>query len=145
MTVIVAPVSTLSQARTALANQLAVLMPSLRVSETVPGQINPPAAIVAPNTSDLVDYEQAMSSNLALWYLRVVLVVGRAVEDAAQDLLDQYLSTTGSLSVVAAIRSDPSLGGTVEWAEVKNAQRYGNLNYAGVDYLGVELTVEVSC
>jgi hypothetical protein len=138
-------VSTLSQARTALASQLQALFPDLRVSEKVPPQVNPPAAIIAPNTSDLADYEQAMSSDLVLWYLRVVLIVSRASDMNAQDIMDGYLSTTGDTSIPAAIRSDPTLGGAAEWAEVKNAQRYGNMNYNGVDFLGCELVIEVSC
>lgn len=128
-----------------MAAQLAALVPSLRVSATIPGVVNVPAAIVSPATGDLASYEVAQSSDLALWYIRIVLIVGRADEANAQNALDSYISAMGDLSVPAAIRSDPTLGGQVEWAELKSAQRYGSLQYNGVDYLGVELTVEVSC
>ena len=137
--------SSYQQAVDALAAQLGALLPDLRVSNFVPPQINPPAAIVAPNPADLADYEVIMSSDTALWYVRVVLVVGLVKDDAAQATMNAMIATTGPTSVIHAIRSDPTLSGTVEWAEPKTAGKYGAMNYAGQDYLGCELTIEVSC
>lgn len=137
--------ATLSQARTALQAQIATAIPTLRTYATVPGTISTPAAIVSPDPSELADYEQAQSSDLVLWYVRVVLLAGMVNLATAQNTMDDLLSTTSDTSVVAAVRSDPTLGGLVEWAEVKTAQRYGTLSYSGVDYLGVELSVEISC
>lgn len=136
---------TLEEARQVLADQLDTTLDWLRASPQVPSQINPPAAVVAPNTSDLADYEQVLSSDIVMWYLRVVLIVGRVNDQAAQSLMDEMISATGPKSVVHAIHQDMTLGGQVEWAVVKTAQRYGNMTYNGVDYLGCELVVEVSC
>jgi len=137
--------STLSQARAAVQAQLAAIITGLTVYSTIPGTISTPAAIVAPNTANLADYEQVMSSDLVLWYIRVVLLTGMVSLATAQDTMDGLLSTTGTTSVTGGFRADPSLGGQVEWAEVKTAQRYGTVTYNGVDYLGCELSIEVSC
>lgn len=134
-----------SLARNALQAQLTTRLPTLRVSAIVPPQVNPPALVVAPATGTLADYEQVISSDLVLWYMRIVLIVGRADDTQAQSTMDSLISTSGALSVPAAIRFDPTLGGQVEWAELKSADRYGNMSYNGVDFLGCELTVEVSC
>lgn len=134
-----------SAARTALAAQLAAKIPSLHVSATVPALINVPAAIVAPASGQLADFEQVISSDLVAWYVRIVLLVGNVKDDASQGVMDALLSTSGAMSVPAAIRADPTLGGQVEWAELKTASRYGSMSWNGVDYLGTELSIEISC
>lgn len=137
--------STLSQARTAVKSQLASIITGLSVYDTIPGLVTTPAAIVAPNPAELADYEQVMSSDLVLWYIRVVLLVSMVNLVSAQNAMDDLLSTTSDTSITAGFRADPTLGGQVEWAEVKTAQRYGTVTYNSVEYLGCELSIEVSC
>src|SRR5690348_11178606 len=135
---------TLLAARDAVQAQLSAQLPGLRCHDTVPPTVNPPAAVVSPATGALANYEVAMSSALTEWSIRVVLIVGTSVDRAAQDAMDAYTSPVGALSVPAAIRSDPTLGGVAEWAVVKSAERYGVMSYGGVDFLGCELLVTVS-
>lgn len=137
--------STLSQARAAVQSQLASIITGLTVYATIPGTITTPAAIVAPDTAQLADYEQVMSSDLVLWYIRVVLLTGMVNLVSAQNIMDDLISTTSATSITKGFRADPTLGGQVEWAEVKTAQRYGSVTYNGIEYLGCELSVEVSC
>ena len=135
---------TLMAARDAVQAQLAAHLPLLRCYDTVPAIVNPPAAVITPNTGALANYEVVMSSSITEWSIRVVLIVATGVDRTAQDAMDSYISPTGTLSVPAAIRSDPSLGGVAEWAVIKSAERYGLMNYGGTDYLGCELVIEVS-
>ena len=136
--------STLGAARSALSTYLTEVA-GLHCYGTVPGAIVTPAAIIAPNPAELADYEQAQSSDLVLWYLRVVLLAGMVNLETAQNTMDDLLSTDSATSVPAAIRADPTLGGQVEYTELKTAQRYGSTTWNGIDYLGAELTVEISC
>ena len=140
-----AGMSTFSEARAALAAQLAAKLPDLHVYAAVPGTITVPAVIVAPATGGLADYEQAESSDLVAWSLRVIMLAGMVNLAVAQGELDDLLSTTAATSVVAAIRTDPTLGGLAEYAEVRTASRYGQMSYNGIDFLGAELSIAVSC
>ena len=135
---------TLTEIRDALAQQIDNLVPGLRTASTVPGTINPPVAIVTPNQSGLINYQEIMSSGLATWTMRVYIIVGAVSDRNAQTTLDGFLSPEGESSVPSAIASDPTLGGVVEYAVCTSAQKYGELQYAGVSYLGCEISVEAS-
>lgn len=137
--------STLGAARAAVADQLAAELPGVTVYGTIPGTVTVPAVIVAPATGQLADYEQAVSSDLALWSVRLVLLAGMVNLETAQNAMDDMLSTTAATSVPAAIRADPTLGGMAEYAEVRTASRYGQMSWNGIQYLGAELAMVVSC
>lgn len=136
--------TTLSECRDALAATIDAAVPGLRTAATVPGTINPPVAIVTPNPAALINYQEVMSSGLAVYTLRVYIIVGAVSNRESQTLLDGFISPTGPASVPAAIAADETLGQTVEWAVCTQANRYGEVVYAGISYLGVELLVEVS-
>ena len=63
--------------------------------------------------------------------------------DVSQDLVDTYLSRTGSTSIKAAIESDGTLGGAAYATRVLSWRDYGTLSFGTVDYFGVRFTVEV--
>jgi len=138
--------ATLTQIRSALANQIATQITGLRASEEVPAAINPPMAVVGPNAGTFAEYEVTMGPNQAVvnWSIRVYLILSYGNVVSSQKKLDAYLSPTGSQSLVQAVNHDPSLGGVADFAVVARAQRYGLVSYNGVDYLGAEVMVDVS-
>ncbi len=136
--------ATLTEIRNALAAQIDALVPGLRTAATVPGTVNPPVAVITPNPAALINYLEVMGSGLATWTMRVYIIVGTVSDRSAQAKLDGFLSPTGEASIPAAVNADPTLGGVVEYAVCTTAQRYGEIVYAGVSYLGCEILVDVS-
>lgn len=138
--------ATLSDIRVALATQVAAQIPGLRATEEVPAAINPPCAVIGPNTGTFAEYEVTMGPDQAVvnWTLRVYLILSYVNVVTAQQQLDAYLSPVGDQSVMQAVNADPTLGGVADFAVVARAQRYGLVNYNGVDYLGAEVLVDVS-
>lgn len=125
--------------RAGLATRLATT--GLRAFATAPGQIVPPAAVIIPNRPAVI-FGVTMDGETTINLLAIVLL--SAANDASgQDLLDDYVASSGALSVAAAVQADPSLGGTCEFAVVTQVATYGVINYAGQDYMGASFTVQV--
>lgn len=112
----------------------------LRTHDTIPDQINVPAAVVG---MPKVEFDVTMVRGADKITVPVRVYASRADERSGQDLLDEYLDTNGATSVKTAIESDPQLGGAAHTLRVTTADGYGVYAIAGVDYLGVEFIVEV--
>lgn len=125
--------------RDALASALSTLFAG-RVFDTVPDGILTPCAIVIPTG---ITYDEAFTDGLTSYEYLILVVVGRSDERTAQDRLDGYCDPTGSGSVRAAIKSDPTLGGAVFSARVTDMRNYRQLEVDSVTYLSAEFTVEV--
>lgn len=132
---------TLTALRQAVATQLQAQIPGLRVVTSRLGDINPPCAVIAPQTGPVAEYQVSMDGQVD-WHLRIVMVASVADSTSGQDILDPYLSVTGPQSIWAAIRADTSLGGMVGFAIVTAADGYGVMNINGVDYLAVSFTLD---
>lgn len=135
----------LAAIRAGLATRLATITGLTVADAGIDNIPAPPAAIVLPGNDTGVDYHQSFGSGLCQVPYRVVILVGRDTIVASQDLLDSYLSagTGQTVSVLDAIYSDETLGGTVEHVKVDGFDTYGRLEWGGVDWLGavVNLTV----
>ena len=114
----------------------------LRVHDTVPGQVSPPAAVVAPAPGTFLTYNVTTDGAEDVT-LVVTLLVSDAVDRAAQDALDAYLADSGASSVKAAVDGGITLGGAAHFATVTSARNYGLIDYGGVQYLGCEFVVTV--
>lgn len=123
--------STLDDIRDDLKTALATVS-GLKAHARVPGQITPPAAVVAP---DSVEFDSTFEHG-ATYRLPVQVLVQLGEWDSAQKQLDGFVAHDGT--AVAAINDDT----TVE-ARVVSMGDYGLTQFAGVDYLGAVLTVEV--
>lgn len=129
--------STISEIRDALKTRLQTIS-GLNVYDTVPGAVNPPAAVIrrrrGPTPATLGatnhDYEFA-----------ITIVTSLADDRAAQDKLDEFLSGSGALSVMDAIDADADLGDVVEFAQVRAIEEDSVIEYAGVQYLGADIVV----
>lgn len=104
--------------------------------------VDPPWAIVVPAPGEFIDFDSTMGRGSDDLHFLIKLIVGAADDRASQAALNAYLATSGSSSMKAAV--DGSLGGAVSFATIRTARNYGDVEWAGVIYNGVEFTVEVT-
>jgi hypothetical protein len=130
---------TFSQLRTGLATNLATIS-GLRTANLIPDQVNPPIAIITPET---ITYDTAFARGLDEYNFTILVVVHRVAERSAQSSLDAFCNPTGSTSIKTAIESDRSLGGTAQTLRVTNLRTYQALSVGDVDYLAAEFSVVV--
>lgn len=130
--------------RQALADQLATL-DGLQVSATVLANPTPPCALVLPD-DPVVEFDLAMQRGLDAWYLVVELLVGLAVDQGAQLVMDAFLAGSGSSSIKAAVEKDRTLGGLVADARVVRVDGYGQYPLRDVgQVLGCHIHVVIYC
>ena len=129
----------LSDIRKGLLGQLA-LVRGLRVSEHVPEQVNPPAAII---TRAEVDYTQNRSGGLTEWSMQVQLIAGRMADQQSQRQIDAWLSWDGDQSVRQALEADRTLGGNCQTSRVTSADALSSVQVGDSEYIGVTVAVTV--
>ena len=133
---------TFTAVRAAVATYLANTISGLRATPNRFLQVNPPMAVIAPQTGSLIRYSTTMDGETD-YNLRAIILVSEGDSTQGQDLLDAYLSPTGPQSVYAAVQADPTLGGQVSYCAVIEATGYGLTNWNGVDYLAVSLVLNI--
>lgn len=128
--------------RDALKTRLSAVT-GLRAHDTLPDQVNPPAAIVTPAPGI---FEETVTLDGAQDLAFIVLVlVQKVVDRASQDALDTYLSS-GASDIRAAIDA----GKTADWdfAVTSQARNYGEFVWGtgenAMRYLGFEIPVMVA-
>jgi hypothetical protein len=108
-----------------------------------PDSINPPTFCVSEY--DLT-YHRTMGGLTEVPFTCHVFA-GRASSDGGQKLLDSYLSQTGTLSVLAALELDKTLGGVCDTLIVESARGAGKMFLPAGEgtpaYYGAELLVRV--
>jgi hypothetical protein len=114
----------------------------LRATPNRFGAINPPMAVIAPQTGSLIRYQQTMDGETD-YSLRAIILVSEGDSASGQDAMDGYLSPVGTNSVHAAVQRDPTLGGQVSYCAVIEATAYGLMNWNGQDYLACSLVLNV--
>jgi hypothetical protein len=132
-------VASITAIRSGLATNLATIT-GLRSGPTIPDNVNPPYAIIAPSS---VDYHRAFNNALSTYNFTITLVVGRVSERTAQNNLDAYCSPTGSSSIRVAIESDKTLGGIVFDTIVTGMRNYGSVTIGENTYLAAEFDIAV--
>jgi len=114
----------------------------LRATANRFGTVNPPMAVIVPQTGTLITYDATFDGETN-YNLRVVILVSEGDSTSGQDAMDAYLSPVGALSVHAAVQKDPTLGGQVSYCAVIEATGYGLMNWNGIDYLACSLTLNI--
>jgi hypothetical protein len=114
----------------------------LRATPNRFGQINPPMAVIMPQTGTFIRYSVTLDGETD-YTLRAIILVSEGDSASGQDLIDTYLSPVGTSSVYAAVQKDPTLGGQVSYAAVIEATAYGLMNFQGIDYLAAHLILNV--
>ena len=108
----------------------------------LPGQVNPPMAIVAVQPGQSIVFDTLDGG--VTYHLRVILIVGFGEDQSTQSLLDAFLSTSQSGSVISAINNNTRLGGAVDWAVPTTVHSYGLKTWGDQQYFGAEILVSVA-
>lgn len=130
---------TFTELRTGLATNLATIT-GLRTANLIPDQVNPPIAIVTPES---ITYDTSFARGLDEYNFTILVVVHRVAERSAQSSLDAFCNPTGATSIKTAIESDRSLGGKAQTLRVTDLRTYQALSVGDVDYLAAEFSVVV--
>jgi len=125
--------------RDGLATSLKTI-PGLRVSATIPDQINPPQAVVQ---LDKIDYQRSFHRGLTEYTFKITVIVSRQSERNAQANLDAYVASDGKYSVLDALESDRTLGGAAFDLTMIGMDSYGSVSIGEVNYLSADFSVRV--
>ena len=129
--------------RTALATQLTAQL-GLRTEAQPRDQISPPMAVIIPR-EPLVIFGATMDGAMTI-NLQVVMILSDAAPvEKTQRALDSYLGIGSgeAQSIAGAIMADPSLGAVVQWCIPVSISSYGRIPYAGQEYFGARVNIEV--
>lgn len=115
-------------------------IPGLNAYAYMPDTLKLPAAFPSP---DRGDYSYSMAENILCEMAIMVLVdLAKSFKDAQKEL-DLFIEETGTKSIAAAINTDNTLGGACELCRVQNFQEYSFILYAGNQYLGCRIILEI--
>jgi hypothetical protein len=131
--------ASISTLRSRIAANLTTIS-GLRSAGPIPANVNPPFAIVSPTS---VTYNRALNNGLVEYNFTISVVVGRAEERTAQNLLDAYCSPTGSSSIKLAVESDKTLQGNAYDLRLTNMRNYGSTTLNETNYLAAEFDLVV--
>ena len=131
--------ATVTELRNGLAARLSNIS-GLRVTPTIPDQINPPIAIVS---LDGITFDEAFHRGLDQYRFTITVVVGRISERTAQTRLDAYLAPSGAGSIKTAIEADTSLGGVAQPLRVTEMTGLATAAQAEDTYLTAAFSVTV--
>lgn len=111
---------------------------NLRIYEWIPSTIQPPAAVVSLGTGQYdADFNEGMVVNYG-----VLVMLTRADDQLGQQRLDEFLGQ-GTDSVYYVIDANPTLSGSCDSARVTSWNNPGTFSIGGIEYLGVEVNIEV--
>lgn len=119
-------------------------IPEITAYARPPKSVNLPAAVVRPAPGGAISFDATMADGSHTLVFIVTVLVTDEIEDLGQEQLDDYLATTGTKSVRAAVETDDTLGGVVHYSRVSGVTDYGEIEYAGLSYIGADFLVEVT-
>lgn len=126
--------------RNGLADAVATIT-GLTAYNHIPNRANLPAALIARRATR---FDSTMQRGADDFEFAVTVCVAFADPLVAQDAMSAYLATSGVDSIKAAVESDPSLGGVVHFARVREAGEEQVRDFAGSACLAVDFIVEVT-
>lgn len=88
-------------------------------------------------------YDQAMNKGLDVVTFTAYLAVTKAFDEAAQDMVNDYLNGSGSSSLREKLRTDRTLGGAASDIRLTNARGPIPVQLGANNYLGAVLTIWV--
>lgn len=119
--------------------KLALNITGLRVYDTIPDNIIPPAAVIGQLS---LDFDLVFARGADSATCDVMVITGRMSERAAQDYLDNLLQSTGNSSVKTKIEADQTLGGSVTSVRVVRAEPV-SITVSGVEMLAYRFQVKL--
>jgi hypothetical protein len=117
-------------------------IPGLRTAPIAPDLVNPPIAIVQPDTTP-VRFDVSMNRGLDEYRFTITVIAHRADERSAQNKLDLYCSGSGDFSVKQAVEYDRTLGGVINDCRVTEISSYGSISVNEIQYAAAEFLVVV--
>jgi hypothetical protein len=117
-------------------------IPGLRTSPIAPDLVNPPIAIVQPDSTP-VKFDIAMNRGLDEFRFIITVLAHRADERTAQNKLDTYCAGSGDFSVKQAVEYDRTLGGVANDCRVTEISSYGSISVNEIQYTAAEFLVIV--
>jgi len=123
---------TIRQVMTALETLLDTI-DGLRVAAYLPGQVTPPQASVGVPAINA--YRGPFQRDLQL-APTITVLTSAASDRVGQLLLADYANPTGATSIIAAIETDPTLGGIVNSTYVESFTPLGLQDVAAIGYFG---------
>lgn len=129
----------ISELRSGIATNLRTIS-GLRVTDTIPDQLNPPQAILGLTS---VDFSKAMKQGLTTYTFTLTVIVARQSERNAQAKLDAFVQSTGTNSIKLAIESDRTLGGKAFDCYCPQMTSYGIIAIGDVNYMSSEFQILV--
>lgn len=124
---------TILQVMQGLETRLATIS-GLQVSDTVPGEITPPAAMVGVPAID--NYHATMQRGRFQLSGQLWVFTSAAVDRVGQEALAGYANPTGTGSVIAAVYGDRTLGGVVEDTVIRTFRPLGMEEVGEIGYFG---------
>lgn len=113
----------------------------LRVSDTAPSQINPPAAFCA--VPPVENYHRTFQRGRFSLTPQIWVFTSAAVDRVGQELLAEYADPVGEKSIVAALYGDKTLGGVVHDLIVRSFRPLDIEEFGAIGYFGGLFEVEV--
>lgn len=102
-------------------------IPDLNTYDTIPEGFTPPAAVVGgPMGKEFqINYvTRGGPKQVAEWILPIWISVGALDAETAQNLLDQYIDSTGTRSIKKAIEGDQTLDGSAQAVRITKVENY---------------------
>ncbi|HEY5986996.1 MAG TPA: hypothetical protein VIV12_11570 [Streptosporangiaceae bacterium] len=124
---------TLLEVMQGLETRLATIS-GLQVSDTVPGEITPPAAMVGVPAID--NYHATMQRGRFQLSGQLWVFTSAAVDRVGQEALAEYANPTGTKSVITAVYGDKTLGDKVEDTIIRTFRPLGMEEVGEIGYFG---------
>jgi hypothetical protein len=123
--------------------QRLLTIPNLRATEYIPGQVNPPQAIVMapPISSYQVGYGDRRP---ILQWPAITILVSATVDWAGQLALADYADPDSPTSIPKAIAGDPTLGGVVNQCQVISFDPLTYEEVGVLEYFGGKFTCRIT-
>jgi hypothetical protein len=113
----------------------------LNVYQNIPDIFQFPALIIRP---DNADFAGAMQRGDDVWKFDLFLIVGRVDTTNAAEMLDEFVSGSGTSSIRAAIENNYSLGLEDTTVFVRSMKGYGGgFETAKTRHIGAVIKVEI--
>ena len=133
--------ATLKDVRTAIATTLSAVLTDVKMYRRVPESIVAPCIVIQPAAAD---YLVVHGNGATGWEFDLQVLVRSTDDDVAQEELDDYVTATGTKSIVRIIHATPALGRTDASAVVRSLTAYGSsYTVSGDTFVGATLRLYV--
>lgn len=124
---------TIQQIMEALEERLKTI-DGLQTSDFVPGQVNPPHAMVG--VPDVPEFRSSMGRGVFTLEPTITVVTSKTIDRAGQHQLASYVDPASSTSIAKAVEADRRLGNTVQDCIVLSYRSLTVLEVAAIGYYG---------